>query len=137
MAYKITDSCVSCGTCEGECPVGAISQGDGKYEIDADACVSCGTCAGECPVGAISVHLVCGIWGTLAVGIFSPDHAFMPQLIGVIAVAVASIVISSIIFLAMKYTMGIRVARSDELRGLDISEHGMEAYNGFQIFSNE
>ena len=89
------------------------------------------------PVGALSVHLVCGVWGTLAVGIFSPDHAFMPQLIGVIAVAVASIVISSIIFLAMKYTMGIRVSRSDELRGLDISEHGMEAYNGFQIFSNE
>ena len=89
------------------------------------------------PVGALSVHLVCGVWGTLAVGIFSPDHAFMPQLIGVIAVAVASIVISSIIFLAMKYTMCIRVSRSDELRGLDISEHGMEAYNGFQIFSNE
>ena len=89
------------------------------------------------PVGALSVHLVCGVWGTLAVGIFSPDHAFMPQLIGVVAVAVASIVISSIIFLAMKYTMGIRVSRSDELRGLDISEHGMEAYNGFQIFSNE
>ena len=53
MAYKITDACVSCGTCEGECPVGAISAGDGKYEIDADACVSCGTCAGACPTGAI------------------------------------------------------------------------------------
>ncbi len=53
MAYKITDSCVSCGTCEGECPVGAISQGDGKYEINADACIDCGTCAGACPVGAI------------------------------------------------------------------------------------
>ena len=53
MAYKITDSCVSCGTCEGECAVGAISQGDGKYEINADACIDCGTCAGACPVGAI------------------------------------------------------------------------------------
>lgn len=89
------------------------------------------------PVGALSVHLLCGVWGTLAVGIFSPDHAFIPQLIGVVAVAVASILISGIIFLAIKYTMGIRVNAHDELRGLDISEHGMEAYNGFQIFSNE
>lgn len=89
------------------------------------------------PVGALSVHLLCGVWGTLAVGIFSPDHTFIPQLIGVVAVAVASILISGIIFLAIKYTMGIRVNAHDELRGLDISEHGMEAYNGFQIFSNE
>ena len=89
------------------------------------------------PVGALSVHLLCGVWGTLAVGIFSPDHAFIPQLIGVVAVAVASILISGIIFLTIKYTMGIRVNAHDELRGLDISEHGMEAYNGFQIFSNE
>ena len=89
------------------------------------------------PVGALSVHLLCGVWGTLAVGIFSPDHAFIPQLIGVVAVAVASVLISGIIFLAIKYTMGVRVNAHDELRGLDISEHGMEAYNGFQIFSNE
>lgn len=89
------------------------------------------------PVGALSVHLLCGVWGTLAVGIFSPDHEFIPQLIGVVAVAVASVLISGIIFLAIKHTMGIRVNAHDELRGLDISEHGMEAYNGFQIFSNE
>ena len=89
------------------------------------------------PVGALSVHLLCGVWGTLAVGIFSPDHEFIPQLIGVVAVAVASILISGIIFLAIKHTMGVRVNAHDELRGLDISEHGMEAYNGFQIFSNE
>src|SRR5699024_1161533 len=53
MAYSINDSCVSCGTCAGECPVSAISEGDGKYVIDADSCISCGTCAGACPVGAI------------------------------------------------------------------------------------
>ena len=53
MAYVITDSCVSCGTCEGECPVSAISEGDGKYEINADECVDCGTCAGVCPAEAI------------------------------------------------------------------------------------
>lgn len=54
MAYVIGDACVSCGACEGTCPVGAISQGDSHYEINADACVSCGACAGACPVGAIS-----------------------------------------------------------------------------------
>ena len=54
MAYVISDACVSCGTCEGECPVGAIAAGDGQYVIDADACVDCGTCAGACPVGAIN-----------------------------------------------------------------------------------
>ena len=53
MAYVIGDSCVSCGTCAGECPVGAIKEGS-PYEIIADECLSCGACAGACPVGAIS-----------------------------------------------------------------------------------
>lgn len=53
MAYKITDSCISCGACAGGCPVGAIAEGDGKYEIDASACVDCGACAAGCPVEAI------------------------------------------------------------------------------------
>lgn len=52
MAYKITDECISCGACEAECPAGAISAGDGKYEINPDACVDCGACAGVCPVSA-------------------------------------------------------------------------------------
>ena len=54
MAYVITDTCVSCGSCASECPVGAISAGDGKYVIDADTCIDCGTCAATCPTGAIS-----------------------------------------------------------------------------------
>lgn len=54
MAYVISDECVSCGTCESECPVGAIVEGDGKYEINADECVDCGTCAASCPTDAIS-----------------------------------------------------------------------------------
>ena len=53
MAYVITDECVACGTCIDECPVEAISEGDGKYNIDADTCVDCGTCAGVCPTEAI------------------------------------------------------------------------------------
>ncbi len=52
MAYKISDECIRCGAFEGECPVGAISEGDGKFEIDAEKCISCGACAGMCPVGA-------------------------------------------------------------------------------------
>ena len=53
MAYKITDACVSCGTCAGECPNEAINEGDSSYVIDADKCVSCGTCADACPTGSI------------------------------------------------------------------------------------
>ena len=53
MAYKITDACLSCSACAGECPAGAIAEGDGKYEINADACLDCGACAATCPAGAI------------------------------------------------------------------------------------
>ena len=53
MAYFITDACVSCGTCADTGPLGIISEGDGKYVIDADACVECGSCAAACPTEAI------------------------------------------------------------------------------------
>ena len=53
MARLITDNCIMCGACEGTCPVGAISAGDGKNVIDAEACLDCGACEGGCPVGAI------------------------------------------------------------------------------------
>jgi len=54
MAYTITSSCVSCGACAGECPVGAISAGDGQYNIDADSCIDCNACMVACPTdGAI------------------------------------------------------------------------------------
>jgi Amt family ammonium transporter len=86
------------------------------------------------PVGAISVHLVCGIWGTLAVGIFSPDHKLLPQVIGVVAAGVFCVVTSGIILGTLKAVLGLRVDEDEELRGLDISEHGQEAYGGFKIF---
>ena len=54
MAFKISDDCISCGACAAECPVNAISEGDGKFVIDADTCISCGACAGTCLVGAPS-----------------------------------------------------------------------------------
>lgn len=54
MAYVISSDCISCGTCEGECPVGAISDGGEKYVIDAALCTDCGSCAGVCPTEAIS-----------------------------------------------------------------------------------
>lgn len=54
MAYVIDpNTCISCGTCAGECPVEAISAGDDSYVIDADTCIDCGTCASVCPVDAI------------------------------------------------------------------------------------
>mgnify|MGYP004478411765 CR=1 FL=1 len=54
MAHVISDECLSCGSCASECPVGAISEGDGKYVVNADECVDCGACESACPVGAIT-----------------------------------------------------------------------------------
>ena len=83
------------------------------------------------PVGAISVHGICGVWGTVAVGIFStnPDHSFMTQLMGVSAVGAFAFVTSGILFLLLKVTLGIRVDAQEEEEGLDIAEHGAPAYS--------
>jgi len=86
------------------------------------------------PVGATSVHLVCGVWGTFAAGIFGEGIALMPQLIGIAAVAVTCFTVAFAFFTVIKAMMGLRVSLEEEMRGLDIGEHGMEAYSGFQIF---
>jgi len=106
------------------------------------------------PVGATSVHLINGVWGTLAVGLFAcapfaggegqPELGLFfgggitllaNQLVGVVAVGAFTFTISWILWITLKATIGIRVHRNEELRGLDISEHGMEAYPDFQSFT--
>ena len=82
-------------------------------------------------VGAIPVHLVAGIFGTLAVAFTNPEVSFMPQLIGVAATAVFVSAISAIIWFAMKATIGIRVSEQVELDGLDTHEIGVAAYPEF------
>ena len=89
------------------------------------------------PVGAISVHLTCGIWGTLAVGIFSSEHSFMTQFIGVLSYGLFCFITSFILFTMVDRLLGLRVSEEEELIGLDLGEHDMEAYSGFQIFNVE
>jgi Amt family ammonium transporter len=80
------------------------------------------------PVGAISVHGVCGIWGTIATAIFADGFDFMVQLKGALLVSVFAFVFAYIVFSILKALMGVRVSEEEEDRGLDIAEHGQEAY---------
>ena len=83
------------------------------------------------PVGAISVHLTCGIWGTLAVGIFStnPEHSLLIQAYGVLCYGIFTVACAATIFFTLKATIGLRVSPEEELEGLDLGEHGMHAYD--------
>jgi ammonium transporter, Amt family len=92
------------------------------------------------PVGATSVHLMCGAWGTFAVGLFHKEFGLFTghglnqliiQIVGIASVAAFTLVFSTVAWLAIKSVLGMRVDIEEELRGLDIGEHGMEAYNGF------
>jgi Amt family ammonium transporter len=116
-----------------------------------------GTLKIDDPVGAISVHGVCGAFGTLAVGLFAQAKygeasgagainglffggglsQFWVQMTGVVSVFFWAFLGALALFLTLKYTIGLRVSREEELRGLDIEEHGMESYSGFQIFTTE
>jgi len=82
-------------------------------------------------VGAIPVHLIAGIWGTLAVALTNSDASFGTQLIGIVTVGVFTFVVSWIVWTILKVTMGIRVSEEEELAGLDNAELGMEAYPEF------
>jgi Amt family ammonium transporter len=86
------------------------------------------------PVGAVAVHLICGIWGTLAVGIFgsmASGTQFLTQLYGVLIVGGFCVITSGIILSVLKATLGLRVSKEEEVEGLDIHEHGMDAYPDF------
>ncbi len=101
------------------------------------------------PVGATTVHLVCGVLGTLFAGVFAHGHTVSAtgtelgytitigtQLLGIVSYAAVCFPVALVIFAVLKYTVGIRVSQEEELKGLDIGEHGMESYSGFQIFTN-
>ena len=88
------------------------------------------------PVGAIAVHLICGVWGTLAVGIFGAKAGFdqfIIQLVGVSCYAGFCIITSFVIIYTLKKTVGIRVSEREELEGLDAHEHKMDAYPDFRL----
>jgi Amt family ammonium transporter len=95
------------------------------------------------PVGAVSVHGVCGAFGTIMAGLLNtpgtPGYvegaSLVTQLIGVGAMFAWAFGTGMILFTLIKVTIGLRVTREEELRGLDIGEHGMEAYSGFQVFT--
>ncbi len=105
------------------------------------------------PVGAVSVHGVCGALGTLLVGFFA-EESFAGegvnglffgggfkllglQALGVVSVFAWVMITSGLMFLILKKTVGLRVSREEEIKGLDIDEHGMESYSGFQIFTTQ
>ncbi|NDV62764.1 ammonium transporter [Puniceicoccales bacterium CK1056] len=86
------------------------------------------------PVGAISVHGVCGMWGTIAVGIFG-GASLLWQIIGTVSISIFAFVTSFIVFTVVKLIFGLRVSEEEEVEGLDIGEHGQEAYPDFQVAS--
>ena len=88
------------------------------------------------PVGAVAVHLICGIWGTLAVGLFgamASTDQFLTQLTGVAIVGAFCLATSFIILFTIKKTMGLRVSEKEEIEGLDDHEHGMSAYPDYRM----
>jgi ammonium transporter, Amt family len=98
------------------------------------------------PVGAVSVHGVCGAWGTLSCGLFNLDGGLFyggglkqlgVQTLGVVAAFVWAFGLGLALFHVIRKTIGLRVSAEEEIRGLDIGEHGMEAYSGFQIFTTQ
>ncbi|MCC5790776.1 MAG: ammonium transporter [Opitutales bacterium] len=83
------------------------------------------------PVGAISVHGVVGIYGTVVIAFFNPEISFVTQLVGAVAVCATAFVIAVVLCLILKATIGLRVSQEEEEEGLDLAEHGQEAYPDF------
>ncbi len=83
------------------------------------------------PVGAISVHGVCGMWGTVAVGLFSfdPEHSLGVQILGTLSISVFAFIFAFVVFFILKMLGGVRVSEEEESEGLDVAEHGAPAYN--------
>ena len=83
------------------------------------------------PVGALSVHLVNGIWGTLAVGIFNPDVALFAQVKGIVVIGAFTFFSSLLVWAILKYSVGIGVSEEEEYNGMDVCEFGLHAYPEF------
>ena len=83
-------------------------------------------------VGAIPVHLLAGFWGTFAVPFYTADTSFVTQIIGFAAIGAFTFVVSGVVWMILKSTMGIRVTEEDEINGLDMAELGMDAYPEFK-----
>ena len=82
-------------------------------------------------VGAIPVHLICGIWGTIAVVFTNSDASLGVQLYSIAVVGIFTVVTSGVVWFILKATMGLRVDEETEINGLDMAELGMEAYPEF------
>jgi len=127
-------SAIIIGAVAGVLVVAAVTLIDNKLKIDD-------------PVGAISVHGVCGAWGTLSVGLFAQESyggvnglffgggagQLVTQLTGVVSVFVWTFGTMMVMFYILKKTVGLRVSDEEQMEGLDVGEHGLEAYNGFQM----
>ncbi len=131
--------------CDGVSPMGAIVIGSiGGALVVFSVLFIDSVLKVDDPVGAVSVHGVCGLWGTLSAGLFNLESGLFYggglRQLGVQALGAATAFawafgLGLLLFGAIHKTMGLRVTAEEELKGLDIGEHGMEAYSGFQIFT--
>ena len=131
--------------CDGVTPMGALMIGlIGGIVVVLSVLIIDRVLKVDDPVGAVSVHGVCGAWGTLAVGLFNMEsglfygggiHQLFVQAVGAVTAFAWAFGLGLLLFLAISKTIGLRVSPEEEMKGLDIGEHGMEAYSGFQIFN--
>ncbi len=131
--------------CDGVSPIGAIIIGTvGGVLVVLSVLFIDHVLKVDDPVGAVSVHGVCGAWGTLSAGLFNMESGLFyggglgqlgVQALGVVTAFAWAFGLGLILFFAIKVTIGLRVTEEEEQKGLDIGEHGMEAYSGFQIFT--